>query len=128
MRGQRQFAHLVEEQRALISRAEVTRRVVDGTRIGALDVSEQLRVDGSFWNGAAVDGEVFLAPPRRVVVDDAGDNLLTHAALACDKHAELGGGHLQGDVEHVVQRLAVAYDSIPLFNGLQIHFYRSLRF
>ena len=51
-------------------------------------------------------------------MDHTGDDLLTHATLSHDEDAEFGGCHLQGYVEHMVQRLAVAYDSIPLFDGL----------
>ena len=118
LRGQRQLAHLVEKQRPLVGHAEVARRVVDGPRVGTLHVAEQLGVDGALGNGAAVDGEVLLAAARRIVVNDAGDDLLAHAALADDEHAQVGRRHLEGDVEHMVQRIAVAHDVVPLFDAL----------
>ena len=56
-------------------------------------------------------------------MNDAGDNLLTHSTLTYDKHAEVCWRHLEGDVKHVVQSLAIPHDVIPLFNALQIHCY-----
>ena len=48
--GQRQFAHLVEEEGAFVGRAEIAWRVADGSCERAFDVSEQLAVDGAFGN------------------------------------------------------------------------------
>ena len=51
-------------------------------------------------------------------MDHTGYDLLTHTTLTSNEDAEFRGCHLQSHVEHMVQRLAVAYDSIPLFDGL----------
>ena len=40
--SQRQFAHLVEEERTLVSHTKVTWRIVDGTRIRTLYMSKEL--------------------------------------------------------------------------------------
>ena len=89
-------------------------------------MSEQLGVDGSFWDGAAVDGEILLAASWRVVVNDAWYDFLAHAAFSYDEHAHVSGRHLQGYVEHMVQSIAVAHDVILLFDALQlIHFHNS---
>ena len=61
-------------------------------------MSEELGVDGAFRNRTAVDGEIFLASARGIVVNHAGDDLLTF--------------------KHMVQCLAVAHDIVPLFDGL----------
>ena len=110
--------YLVEEEGALVGYAEVSGGVVDGSGIGAFDMSEELAVDGALGNGAAVDGEVLLAAAGRGIVDDAGDNLLAHAALAEDEDADVGGCHLQRDVEDMVEGIAVAHDVIALLDGL----------
>ena len=75
-------------------------------------MTEELAVDGAFGYGTAVDGEVPLTAPGRVVVYDAWDDFLAHAALADDQHTEVGGGYLQSHVEGVVQIIAVAYDVV----------------
>ena len=81
-------------------------------------MTEELRVDSSFGNRTAVDGEILFALTWRVVVDDAGDNLLTHAALANDEHAQIRRRHLQSHVKDMVQCIAVAHDVISLFDAL----------
>ena len=88
-------------------------------------MSEELRVDGSLRDTAAVDGEVLLAFPRRVVVNHTRNDLLTHTAFADDEHGEIRRRHLQGNVEGMVQWLAVSYDIVPLFDALK---FRCLHF
>ena len=115
LRRQRQFAHFVEENRALVGHTEIALALADGTRERTFFVSEQFAVDGSLGNRAAVDGEIPLTAARRVVVDDARNNLLTHAALAHDEHAQVGRCHLQSDIQRTVQSIAVSHDIIPFF-------------
>ena len=117
--GKGQFAHLVEEDGASVGDAEVAFALADGTGERAFLVSEEFAVDGAFGDGAAVDGKIFLAPAGRVVVDDAGYDFFSHAALAHDEHAEVGRCHLQGNVERAVQAVAVADNVIALFYFLQ---------
>ena len=57
-------------------------------------MAEEFRVDGALRDGTAVDGKILLAAARRIVVYDAGDNLLADATLADDEHAEVGRRHL----------------------------------
>jgi len=59
--GERQFAYFVEEERALVGCAEVALRLTCGISVGALLMTKELGVDSALWNGATVDGEVFLA-------------------------------------------------------------------
>ena len=49
---------------------------------------------------------------------DARNDFLTHATLADDEHAQVGGSHLQCHVEHMVQGIAVAHDAVALFDAL----------
>ena len=82
-------------------------------------MAEELGVDGAFGDGATVDGEILLTTARRIIMDYAWNDFLTHTALSDDEHTEVGGRHLECDVEHVVQCIAVAYDIVPLFDGLK---------
>ena len=52
-------------------------------------------------------------------MDDAWQNVLTHTALTDDQHTKVNGRHLEGDVQRVVQSLAVAYDVVTLFDVLK---------
>ena len=49
-------------------------------------MSEQLAVNRTFRNRSAVDGEVLLATTRRIVVDDAWQDVLTHTAFSDYEH------------------------------------------
>jgi hypothetical protein len=58
-------------------------------------------------------------------MNHTGNDLLTHTALTDDEHGEIRRRHLQGNVEGMVQWLAVSYDIVPLFDALK---FRSLHF
>ena len=80
---------------------------------------EEFAVDGPLRDGAAVDGKILLAATGRIVMDDTGDNLLACTAFADDQHGQIRGRHLQGDIQGVVQSVAVADNIISLFGSLQ---------
>ncbi len=119
LRSHWQLAHLVEEDGAFVCHAKIAITLAHGTRVGTFLMAEELAVDSSLRNGAAVDGEVFLTPTRRVVVDDAWNDFLSHSTLTYDKHAEVGRSHLQRHIERVVQIIAVAHDVVALLYSLQ---------
>ena len=82
-------------------------------------MTEELGVDGSFGNSAAVDGEILLAATGRVVVDNPGQDVFTHTAFTNYQHTQVNGRHLESDVQCVVQCLAVTYDIVTLFDVLK---------
>ena len=63
---------------------------------------EEFAVDCPFGNGTTVDGKVFFALSWRIVMYYAWDNLLSHTAFSDYKHRQIGGRHLQGDVQRTV--------------------------
>ena len=81
-------------------------------------MTEQFAVDRSFGNRAAVDGEIFLTTAGGIVVDDAGEDFLSHTALSDDEYAEVSRCHLKGDIECAVQPRTVSHDVVPLFDSL----------
>ena len=82
-------------------------------------MAEQLRVDGTLRDRAAVDGEILFASTGRIVMNDAWQAVLTYAALTNNQYTKVNGRHLKGDVQCVVQSLAVAYDVITLLDVLK---------
>ena len=44
-------------------------------------MTEQFGIYRPFWNGTAIHGKVFLRLPQAVVVDNTGNDFLSHAAL-----------------------------------------------
>ena len=83
-------------------------------------MTEQLAVDCSLGNRTAVDGKILATATRRTVVDDAGDDLLTHSTLTYYQHTQIRGRHLESDVERVIQGGAIAYNLVPLFYVLKL--------
>ena len=94
--------------------------LADGAGEGTLLVSEELAVDGAFGNGAAVDGDVGLAATFAVVVDDAWDDLLSHAALALDKHGEVGRSDKDGGGEGFAKGFVSPHDAVAVHQGLHV--------
>jgi len=81
-------------------------------------VSEEFGVDGSFRYGAAVDGEILFSTAWRVVVNDAWNNLLSNTTFADDEYGQVSRRYLQGNVQRMIQSLAVAYDAVSLLDSL----------
>ena len=52
-------------------------------------------------------------------MDDARQDVLTHTALSEYQHTKVDGRHLEGNVQRVIQCLAVAYDVVTLLNILK---------
>ena len=114
-----QFADLIEENRSFVGDTEIAFTFADGTGKGALLMSEELAVNSPFRDGATVDGKILLAATGRTVVDNTWYNLLAHTAFADNQYRQIRRCHLQGDIQSMVQSIAVAYDVISLFGSLQ---------
>ena len=89
---ERQFADLVEEERAPIGLDELAGVLLGGAGEGALLVAEQDALDQIFGNGAAIDGDEGLAGAVALALDGAGDQLLADAGFALDQDRDLGIG------------------------------------
>ena len=119
LRSQRQLSHFIEKQRTLIGHTEITGRIVDSTRKRTLNMAEELRVDSALWDRTAVDGEILLTSAWRIVVNHTRNDFLTHTAFSHNQHGEISRCHLKGDIERMVQCIAVTYDIVPLFDTLK---------
>ena len=125
LRLARQLADLVEKKGPAVGLLEVALPLADGAREGPLLVAEQLGVDGSFGNGAAVDGKVFACLAAAELVDDLRDIFLADAALARDQDREVRGGHGNGRLQRAVQPGVVSNDVEFIFDPLEVlHFHR----
>ena len=114
------FTYLIEKQRAFVHHTEISWMLAHCSGECSLYMAEQLAVDGSLGNGSAVDGEIFLAAALRTVVDDARNHFLAHTAFAYNQDTKVSWRHLQCDVKHVVELIAVTHDIIPLFYVLKL--------
>ncbi len=68
-------------------------------------MSEQLGVDSSLGDCAAVDGYVFLVFARAEMVYDFREELLAAAALAVNQHGEVNGCYAHGTPHGLEQGL-----------------------
>jgi hypothetical protein len=91
LRRQRQFADLVEEQRAHVGLGEVAGVVADRARERALDVAEELALEELVRDGGAVhlDQRAVGAPAARV-------NGVCHQFLACTRFTSDEHGAIHG--------------------------------
>ena len=96
LRRQRQFGHLVEENRSAVGLFEIALAGGDCSGERALLMAEKFAVDGAFGDSPAVDGYIFLVLSRAIGVDDFREEFLSRAALTRDEHGEVDRGHLHG--------------------------------
>ena len=94
LRVERQFADLVEEERAAMGFGELAALVGDGAGEGALLVPEEGGFDQVGGDRAAVDGDERLAGAVAHALDDAGDQFLADAGFAFDQHRDRAFGRL----------------------------------
>ena len=110
LRGRRQLADLVEEQRAAGGLDEFAGVALGGAGEGALLVAEQDRLDEVVGDGAAIDRDERLGAPLAGAVDGARDQLLADAGFALDQHRDGGAGGLLGRAQHRLHARAAGDD------------------
>ncbi len=86
LRGRRQLADLIEEQRAAGGLRELSDMAVGGAGEGAFLVTEQNGFHEIVGDGAAIDGDERLGAPLAAAVYRARDHFLADAGLAFDQH------------------------------------------
>ena len=116
-----QFGHLVQEDRSAVGLLEIALAGLGGAGEGPFLVTEELGVDRTLRNGAAVDGYVFVMLPRTKGVNHLREEFLAHAALAGHQHRQVGGSYPQGNLQRTVHRLAGADNAEALLDGNKIH-------
>ena len=100
LRGQRQFADLVEEQRAAGGFDELADVAFGGAGEGALLVTEQDRFHEIVGDRAAIDRDERLGLALAAAVDGARDQFLADAGFAFDQHRNGGGRGLLRGAQH----------------------------
>src|SRR5690606_24704206 len=109
-------ADLVEEERAAVGLLELSGAA---PRVGAGDarprrVAEELALEESLRNRGAVDGDERLPSTRRALVDRAGDELLSGAALAGDQDRRVEAGDLLDLPLNLLDRAARSHEAVLL--------------
>ena len=120
LRGEGQFADLVQEEGAAVRLLEVALAGFHRTGEGALDVAEELGVDRSLGDRAAVHREIFPVLAAAVLVDDLRDVLFAGAAFPGDEDGQVRGGDGDRHLQRTVQRGIIPDDVVFVFESLQI--------
>ncbi len=118
---QRQFADLVEQQRAAVGGIEPPRAVGGGAGEGALDVPEQLALGQRLRQRRAIDVHQRLVAPAGMPMQPAREQLLADPGFAQQQHRQLGVGHHLQLAQQLADRLALAENLTlaVLHRGLQ---------
>ena len=130
MRGERQLADFVEEQGAARGLDELAEMPLGRAREGAALVAEQGRFDEIVGNGAAIDRDERLRPPRAGTVNRPRDQLLADPGFALEQDRDVGrrrflGGaqrrlHVRAARDHVLERQRAGAGALePLELGLE---------
>ena len=105
---QRQFPHLVEEQRATVGKLHEPHPAGIGPREGAALMAEELALDQGVGDRSAVHGHERPLGPAAAGMDRPGHELLAGARLAGHQHVDGTGGHTVDDRIHLLHRPALA--------------------
>ncbi len=94
LQHQRQFAQLVEEERAVIGKFQQADPPAFGAGEGALFVAEEFALQQALGNRSAIDRHERPFGPPAAAMNAAGDQFLAGAGLAANQHVDVGVGHL----------------------------------
>ena len=81
-------------------------------------MAEKFRINGTFRNRSAVDGNVRPVLPAAKLVDDLRKTFLTNTALSRHQYGKVGRSHLHGYIYRAVQSLGIADDAEPQLHAL----------
>src|SRR5712664_290237 len=106
----REFADLVEKQRASGGELEAAGLLFVRSGEVAPFMAEELRLDERFWQRRAVDGDAGAVGATAGVVDRLGHQLLARAALTGQEHSGLLRSDPRGPRERLSQARGLAED------------------
>src|SRR5207237_816059 len=92
LQPRRQLADFVEEQRAAVGQLEAAATGLGGAGEGPLLMAEQLALEHAFGERSAVDGDERSIAPRALLVNEAGQELLSRAGLPQDQDGGVARG------------------------------------
>src|SRR5262249_34530178 len=104
-------ADFIEEDRTAVGRLEASRLVIDRPGEGALDMPEQLALQPTFAQGAAVHAHIGAVRPWTQAVDRPRDQFLARTGLADDQDAGPRGRYQPRQPVHPAHGGTLADDS-----------------
>ena len=112
LHGQGQVADLIQKQRPALRSLEETFAVFVRAREGPFSVAEELGLQQSLGNGAAIDGHERALGPWRTVVDGSGNQLLAGARLAVHQHRRHAAGNLLDQAPHLLHHMGITQHTL----------------
>jgi len=103
LRREGKFPYFVKEDRTARGFLEVSLAVGDSARERALQVTEELGVDGPLRDSPTVHSDIRAVLADTILMDDLREALLPDTALPDDQHRHIGGRHLHGRADSVVE-------------------------
>lgn len=108
LRGRRDVADSVEEERALVGELDPPGFALRGARERALLVAKQLALEERVGERSAVQLDEGALRARAAVVDGSRDELLASAGLAVDEHRGGAPGRARHELAHLPHGRGVA--------------------
>ena len=103
LRGQRQFAHFIQEDGSAVGHFKIPATGLGGSGKGSFFVPKKFTVNGAFRDSTAVDGDVLGVLAVRKRMDDFGYGFFAHPTFTSDQDRDIGGRHLNGLFQGTVQ-------------------------
>ena len=103
LRREGKLPYFVEEDRTARGFLEVSLAVGDSARERALQVTEELGVDGPLRDSPTVHSDIRAVLANTILMDDLREALLPDTALTDHQHRHIGGCHLHGRADSIVE-------------------------
>lgn len=103
LRREGKLPYFVEEDRTARGFLEVPLAVSDSARERALQVTEELGVDGPLRDSPTVHSDIRAVLADTILMDDLREAFLPDTALPDDQHRHIGGRHLHCRADSVVE-------------------------
>ncbi len=117
LEGWGNVADLVEQDGPAVGEREPPLAAAVGAGEGAALMTEQLAFQQRLRKRRAIHLDEGVLHAWRVIVDELGENLLAHAALATQQDRQVGGRHTARLVERGAQRGTLANDRLGVRGG-----------
>src|SRR5690606_6502269 len=99
LKGGRQFANLVEKERAALGGFHLADHITDRAGEGSLGMAEEFALREVGLQAGGVDGNEGAVPALAAIMDGPGEQALARAVLTQQEYGRGGGGGSPSDLE-----------------------------
>src|SRR5690606_31676119 len=113
-----EFTDFIEKNGPAIHRFEVSFPIRRGSGEGSFFVSKQRGIDRAFGDSPTVDRDKCVVLSSTMLVDDLGNDFLSHSTFACNQDGQIGTGHAKRFAKGIVESFGIADQPVAAFNSL----------